>query len=85
MGPGLIALWHAGRGDWVRAHETIQHEDGIDAAWIHAWLHRQEGDLDNAGYWYRRAGRPLPTGSLTDEWDAIVSALLMRDAPGTRR
>ena len=81
----LTALWHAGRGDWNRAHETIQHEDGTDAAWIHAWLHRQEGDLDNAGYWYRRAGRPLPTGSLDDEWDVIVSALLTRNAPGERR
>ncbi|MEO8040583.1 MAG: hypothetical protein ABI794_17575 [Betaproteobacteria bacterium] len=76
----LTALWHAAHGDWARAHQIIQDEAGTDAAWIHAWLHRQEGDLGNAAYWYRRAGRPPATGSLDGEWDTIVEALLARNA-----
>ena len=58
----LRALWHGLHGDWDRAHEIVQAEDDRDSAWVHAWLHRMEGDLGNAGYWYRRAGRPVATG-----------------------
>ena len=72
----VVALWHDARGDWDGAHRVAQDIDGADGAWIHAYLHRKEGDVANAGYWYRRAGRPVATGSLEDEWTAIASALL---------
>lgn len=74
--PLVQALWHERRGDWTRAHEIAQAIDGGDAAWVHAYLHRREGDLPNARYWYRHAGRPLETGSLDDEWRVIVETLL---------
>jgi len=74
--PALAALWHQGRGDWSAAHEAAQSDDGSDAAWVHAHLHRVEGDESNAGYWYRRAGRPHCRDPLAAEWDAIVTALL---------
>jgi hypothetical protein len=76
----LIALWHDGRGDWTRAHETAQDIDTPAGAWVHAYLHRKEGDAGNAGYWYRRAGRPIASGSLDSEWNEIVTALLAGDA-----
>ena len=63
------------KGDWSRAHEIVQDEEGRDAAWVHAYLHRKEGDLANAGYWYRRAGKPACKTSLEDEWEAIAAAL----------
>lgn len=74
--PALRALWHDGRGDWDRAHETAQSVDGDDGAWVHAYLHRKEGDAANAAYWYRRARRPIATGPLQKEWEDIVAALL---------
>lgn len=77
-GPLLTALWHDAKGDWQRAHEIVQEEEGAEAAWVHAYLHRKEGDLSNAGYWYRRAGRPVSKASLEDEWETIVSAFLAR-------
>lgn len=55
----LIAVWHGLRGEWDEAHNIAQDDESADAAWIHAWLHRQEGDLGNAAYWYRRAQRPV--------------------------
>lgn len=61
---------------WSHAHEAAQAEDGADAAWVHAHLHRIEGDLDNAGYWYRRARRSPSSASLREEWQAITAALL---------
>jgi hypothetical protein len=76
--PLVEALWHERRGDWTRAHEIAQGIDGDDAAWVHAYLHRREGDLPNARYWYRHAGRPPETGSLDDEWRVIVETLLVR-------
>jgi len=72
----LVALWHDARGDWTEAHEVAQDIDGTTGAWVHAYLHRKEGDLGNAGYWYRRAGQPVATGTLDAEWTAIVTALL---------
>jgi hypothetical protein len=72
----LVALWHDGRGDWEAAHRVAQDVDTPDGAWIHAYLHRKEGDAANAGYWYRRAGKPIPSVPLDAEWDAIVAALL---------
>jgi hypothetical protein len=75
LGSLMRALWHDAKGDWRRAHEIVQDEEGRDAAWVHAYLHRKEGDLANAGYWYRRAGKPGCKTSLKDEWEAIAAAL----------
>ena len=72
----LVALWHDGRGDWDTAHQVAQDIDDRTGAWIHAYLHRKEGDAGNAAYWYRRAARPVPSISLDAEWDEIVTALL---------
>jgi hypothetical protein len=72
----LLALWHDAHGDWTAAHETAQEIEGATGAWIHAYLHRKEGDLGNAGYWYHRAGKPEARGPLDSEWDEIASALL---------
>jgi len=76
VSPPLRALWHAANADWKRAHEIVQGGEGPDAAWVHAYLHRVEGDLSNADYWYRRAGKPASRAALNDEWAAIVATLL---------
>jgi hypothetical protein len=78
LGKPLEALWYAGRGDWERAHRIAMSAKSRDAAWVHAYLHRQEGDLDNARYWYRQARRPEFTGTLDEEWDAIAGEFLAR-------
>ena len=72
----LAGLWWAAKGQWDKAHKVVQDEATADSAWVHAYLHRVEGDLGNAGYWYRRAGKPVATGPLETEWERIVSALL---------
>jgi hypothetical protein len=72
----LEALWWAAKGDWDKAHKIVMDEESADAAWVHAYLHRVEGDLGNAGYWYRQAGQPVAKDSLEAEWERIVSALL---------
>jgi hypothetical protein len=72
----LLALWHDARGDWTAAHEVAQEIKDATGSWIHAYLHRKEGDLGNAGYWYHRAGRPERSGSLDAEWAEIASALM---------
>ena len=74
----VAALWWAKKGDWDKAHRIVQDETGFDAAWVHAYLHRAEGDLGNAGYWYRQARKPAATGELDAEWTAMVDALLAR-------
>jgi hypothetical protein len=77
--PALNALWWARKGDWAQAHRLVQqHEGDPDCDLVHAHLHRQEGDMANAGGWYRRVDRTLPTLSLTEEWNAIASELLAR-------
>jgi len=76
VSPPLAALWWAAKGEWDKAHALVQDEAGVDAAWVHAYLHRVEGDLGNAGYWYRRAGKSVARGPLEAEWDKVVSALL---------
>ena len=76
LAPPLAALWWAAKGDWDKAHGIVMKEESRDAAWVHAYLHRVEGDLDNAGYWYRQAHRPEASGTLPAEWDAIAAALL---------
>jgi hypothetical protein len=70
------ALWHAAKGDWDTAHELAQEQEDVAGSWVHAYLHRQEGDLANAGYWYRRARKPEERGPLEAEWEAIARALL---------
>jgi hypothetical protein len=72
----LAALWWAAKGNWDEAHKIAQDEPTADAAWVHAYLHRVEGDLGNAGYWYRRANKPVAAGSLETEWEQMVSTLL---------
>ncbi len=74
----LEALWWDARGDWERAHAAAMSDEGAEAAWVHAYLHRKEGDHANAAYWYRRAGKPMPDGALAAEWEAIAAALLSR-------
>ena len=76
LAPALAALWWGAKANWDMAHRLVQDEDTADAAWVHAYLHRVEGDLGNAGYWYRRAGKPMAKDSLEAEWERIVSALL---------
>jgi hypothetical protein len=76
VAPPLEALWWDAKGDWDKAHRCAQREEGsVAGAWVHAYLHRKEGDLANAGYWYRRAGKPAFDGTLADEWRAILRAL----------
>jgi hypothetical protein len=72
----LMALWHDARGNWDTAHVVAQEIDGQVGAWIHAYLHRKEGDADNAGYWYERAHQPIASDSLDAEWTRITTALL---------
>ncbi|OKH28576.1 hypothetical protein [Chroogloeocystis siderophila] len=72
----LQALWYAKKGDWNQAHEIVQEANDADSAWVHAYLHRQEGDLSNARYWYRRSQRPESTASLSQEWQEIAGELL---------
>jgi hypothetical protein len=74
--PLVRALWHDATGDWDAAHRVAQDVETPEGAWVHAYLHRKEGDLGNAGYWYRRAGKPTAAGPLEDEWRALAVALL---------
>lgn len=80
----LLSLWHDRRGEWECAHEVAQEMDGRDGSWVHAYLHRKEGDTMNAGYWYRRAGRPTVQGDLSAEWEAIVREMLAREQTGQK-
>ncbi len=72
----LAALWHTARGEWDKAHEIVMDDESKAAAWVHAHLHRVEGDEANAGYWYRRAGQTHATQPLDDEWDLIAMTLV---------
>lgn len=72
----LTALWWAANGDWDQAHRIVQDEPTADAAWVHAYLHRVEGDSGNAGYWYRRAEKPAAEGPPEVDWQGIAAALL---------
>jgi hypothetical protein len=72
----LLSLWHDGKGDWEKAHDLVNDLEGKDAAWVHAYLHRKEGDQSNASYWYHRAKANKPNYSLEQEWEEIVTALL---------
>ena len=72
----LAALWWAAKGNWDEAHKIAQDEASADGSWVHAYLHRVEGDLGNAGYWYRRANKPVATDAIETEWERMLSALL---------
>ena len=73
----LQALWWDARDDWERAHGLVQMDEADRrCAWVHAYLHRKEGDLSNAAYWYRRAGQPVATGSLIQERQSIADTLI---------
>jgi len=72
----LIILWYDGKGMWDKAHDIAQDLQGKNGALLHGYLHRVEGDVWNAQYWYRRAGEELPTVPLRDEWEALVTGFL---------
>src|SRR6201991_1711711 len=74
----LTALWYDAKGDWEKAHHLINDLEDKTSAWVHAYLHRKEGDIGNAGYWYRRAGRAAAVGDLKVEWEGIAGELLGR-------
>jgi hypothetical protein len=76
LAPALVGLWWEAKGDWERAHAAVMDEAAKDCAWVHAYLHRVEGDLGNARYWYGQAGRPPSYGRLRAEWDSIAGELL---------
>lgn len=72
----LAGLWWDAKGDWNRAHESAQQDEGPEGSWVHAYLHRKEGDSGNAAYWYRRAGKAVCRQSLDEEWRSMVENLL---------
>ncbi len=72
----LAGLWWDAKGDWTRAHASAQQDEGAEGSWVHAYLHRKEGDQDNAANWYNRAGKPVCREPLDAEWLSIVTGLL---------
>ncbi|AZG77891.1 hypothetical protein [Methylocystis rosea] len=79
--PPLRALWFDAKGDWNAAHKCVDDKADPESMWVHAYLHRKEGDLSNAAYWYRRAGQEPHKGPLEEEWREIAEALLSQTAP----
>lgn len=79
VSPALQALWWVAKGNWDAAHKVVQnHEDRDDCNWVHAHLHRHEGDLRNAGGWYNRAGKPMPDHGVDEEWNLLAAEFLGR-------
>ena len=76
LSPQLTALWYDKKGDWQQAHMQVDHLSDRDSAWVHAYLHRKEGDTGNADYWYRKAGKARPAGTLDEEWEELVQYFL---------
>ena len=76
LSPALTALWWAAKNKWDKAHHIVMNEGGRDCAWVHAYLHRREGDLENARYWYRQARRSVSANTLPEEWGEIATTLL---------
>jgi len=76
LSPYLLSLWYDAKGNWTKAHDIIQDEENKNGSWIHAYLHRKEGDIWNADYWYRKAGKTRPSHSLDEEWKLIASELM---------
>jgi hypothetical protein len=81
VGLALTGLWWDAKGDWTKAHESAQQDEGQAGSWVHAYLHRKEGDPSNATYWYSRAGRRPSSATLDEEWTEIATALLADVAP----
>jgi hypothetical protein len=77
----LAALWWDAKGDWKRAHESCQQDEGPAGSWVHAYLHRKEGDSSNAGYWYRRADKNPSRSSFEQEWLHIATSLVTENEP----
>lgn len=81
----LRALWHEAKGDWERAHRIVQSEASRSAMRVHAYLHRKQGDSENADYWYARAGEERPRVALAKEWEMLVKSLLDETSLAQRR
>ncbi|MCF8365280.1 MAG: hypothetical protein K9H16_05835 [Bacteroidales bacterium] len=79
MGKELKALWWDAKGNWDKAHRIVQTMNNISASRVHAYLHRKEGDLNNASFWYTNAGQRMPGLPLKEEWDEIVRSLLKNE------
>jgi hypothetical protein len=77
LSPALLGLWWDAKGNWTKAHESAQQDEGMAGSWVHAYLHRREGDSANAGYWYRRAGKTPARNSLEEEWIEIAQSLIL--------
>ena len=80
ISPVLEAMWWDGKGDWDRSHDIAQEVHSAQGSWVHAYLHRKEGDIGNAGYWYARAGKRMPSVLLEVEWEQVVTELLKENA-----
>jgi hypothetical protein len=76
LSPLLQAMWHDHHGDWEASHNIAQEINDRAGSWVHGYLHRKEGDLANASYWYRKAGKSMPNTTLEKEWEDIVHALI---------
>ncbi|HEY4195936.1 MAG TPA: hypothetical protein VGM63_10400 [Mucilaginibacter sp.] len=72
----LLSLWYDGKGNWQKAHAQVDNLPDTASAWVHAYLHRKEGDLTNAEYWYRKAGKQRPEVSIQEEWTELVDHFL---------
>jgi len=77
----LAGLWWDAKNNWKQAHESAQRDEGPAGSWVHAYLHRKEGDSSNAGYWCRRADKPPAQSSLEQEWLEIAESLLSEEEP----
>jgi hypothetical protein len=74
----LESLWYEKQGNWQKAHDLVEHVNGVEGAWVHAYLHRVEGDEWNADYWYRRAGKQRTGATLGEEWESLVDYFLKK-------
>jgi hypothetical protein len=72
----LKSLWYDGKGDWHQAHAQVDQLNDRASAWVHAYLHRKEGDISNADYWYNKAGQTRPNMPLEKEWEQLVLQFL---------
>ncbi len=76
LSPAVQSLWLDGKGDWKAAHEIVDDLEDAESMWVHAYLHRKEGDNFNAGYWYKKAGKLFSKAPLEIEWETILMTLL---------
>jgi hypothetical protein len=79
LSPLVGAMCHDYQGNWEASHNLAQDVHTPDGSWVHAYLHRKEGDISNARYWYHQAGKQMPAISLEKEWEEIVKALLEKE------